>query len=140
MDRLFLDANVLFSAAHGQWSRMRELWHLVEVELLSSAYAVAEAHRNLAEAKPENLAALESLIRDIVLVGCSEMQSADPAGLADKDVPILAAAIEAGATHLLTGDKRHFGHLFGTTVRGVLILPPGEYLRGKQGSSDKPEE
>jgi hypothetical protein len=33
-----------------------------------------------------------------------------PAGiLPAKDVPILLAAIDSGATYLLTGDKDHFG-------------------------------
>jgi hypothetical protein len=36
------------------------------------------------------------------------------------------------ATHLLTGDIKHFGSLFGVTVEGVLILPPAEYLKGKE--------
>lgn len=49
--------------------------------------------------------------------------------LPDKDRPILLAAIDARATHLLTGDFRHFGPYYGQTLEGVLILPPGEYLR-----------
>ena len=48
-----------------------------------------------------------------------------------KDVPILLAAIAANATHLLTGDLRHFGPYFGRRVAGVLILTLGDYLRGK---------
>lgn len=49
--------------------------------------------------------------------------------LDDKDVPILLAAIEARATHLLTGDQQDFGHLYGRTVSGVKIVMPGEYLK-----------
>ena len=45
------------------------------------------------------------------------------------DVPILLAAIAARATHLLTGDLRHFGSYLGKRVEGILVLPPGEYLR-----------
>ncbi len=37
-----------------------------------------------------------------------------------KDQPILAAANGAGCTHLLTGDARHFGHLYGKRVQGAL--------------------
>ena len=48
--------------------------------------------------------------------------------LADKDRPVLLAAIGVGATHLLTGDFRHFGPLYGKRIEGVLILSPGEYL------------
>jgi AbrB family looped-hinge helix DNA binding protein len=49
--------------------------------------------------------------------------------LPEKDVPILCAVIAADATHLLTGDVTHFGRCFGRTVSGVLILPPGDFLR-----------
>ena len=48
--------------------------------------------------------------------------------LPDKDRPVLLAAIGVGATHLLTGDFRHFGPLFGESIEGVLILPSGYYL------------
>lgn len=51
--------------------------------------------------------------------------------LVEKDAPILQAAIGVQATHLLTGDVKHFAHLFGVTVEGVLILPPAEYLKYK---------
>jgi uncharacterized protein len=56
-----------------------------------------------------------------------------PAGvnLPDKDQPILQAAIVAGATHLLTGDLKHFGQYYGRTFSGVLILPPSQYLQGQ---------
>ena len=42
----------------------------------------------------------------------------------------MLAAIGVGATHLLiTGDFRHyFGPLYGESIEGVLILPPGDYL------------
>ena len=48
--------------------------------------------------------------------------------LADTDRPILAAAIQSGATHLLTGDKTYFGPLFGQLIGSVPVLTPGEYL------------
>lgn len=45
-----------------------------------------------------------------------------------KDRPILLVAIQAQATHLLTGDKRHFGSLYGQCISGVHILRPADYL------------
>jgi hypothetical protein len=56
--------------------------------------------------------------------------------LPDKDRPVLAAAIVAQATHLLTADKAHFGRYFGQTVAGVLILPPDRYLQGRSRPVD----
>jgi uncharacterized protein len=53
-----------------------------------------------------------------------------------KDRPILAAAIRAGATYLLTGDIHHFGEYFGRTFGGVQILPRGDYL-GAYGRGER---
>jgi uncharacterized protein len=53
----------------------------------------------------------------------------DGISLPEKVIPILLAAVEARATHLLTGGIRDFGRHFGHKIAGILILPPGEYLR-----------
>jgi predicted nucleic acid-binding protein len=45
-----------------------------------------------------------------------------------KDRPILLAAIYGKADYLLTGDGRHFGHLYGTRVECVMVLRPAEYF------------
>ena len=45
------------------------------------------------------------------------------------DQMIFLAAMGARATHLLTGDKTHFGRYYRRTIAGVLILPPSVYLR-----------
>ena len=46
------------------------------------------------------------------------------AGLPPKDAPVLAAAIASRADRLLTGDLKHFGHLYGKTIEGVLVVSP----------------
>jgi predicted nucleic acid-binding protein len=48
--------------------------------------------------------------------------------LPSKDEPILRAAIAGKATHLVTGDVRHFGKLFGTTIAGVSVVTPAMFL------------
>ena len=55
-----------------------------------------------------------------------------------KDQPILSGAIQANASHLITGDRERFGRLFGRKVLGVTVLSPGEFLRREHGrhSSD----
>jgi predicted nucleic acid-binding protein len=45
-------------------------------------------------------------------------------GLNEKDLPIMEVAIAGRATHLLTGDERHFGPLFGKTVHAVKVISP----------------
>ncbi len=52
MKRLFLDANVLFTAAHnpeGKAALLIQLGQLQWLELTTSAYAREEARRNLAK-------------------------------------------------------------------------------------------
>jgi predicted nucleic acid-binding protein len=127
MDRLFLDANVLFSAAYRSDTGLLELWKLKEVVLCSSRYALEEARINLnSEVQRTRLVRLAGKVQ---LFDAGERELPHGVALPEKDVPILLAAIEARATHLLTGDVRHFGSHFGKRVEGMLVLPPGEYLR-----------
>jgi uncharacterized protein len=126
VDRLFLDANVLFSAAYRPDAHVTRIWELQTVELITSAYAAEEARINLTEKEQrQRLAGLLDCVR--IASGISVLPAS--VELPEKDRPILQAAIEAQATHLLTGDRRHFGKYFGQRYGGVLILTPAEYLR-----------
>lgn len=132
MDSVFLDANVLFSAAYRPNAGLRKLWQLEHITLISSRYAAEEASRNL----PHNAqrAELKRLLTLLELVAEPPQDVILPQGitLPDKDLPILRAALTAGATHLLTGDVQHFGSYFGQRLAGMWVLPPGEYLRQVQ--------
>ncbi len=128
MHRLFLDANVLFSAAYGS-KGLITLWDLAEAKqcvLLSSAYAVEEARRNL---EAEHQVRLKQLLVHVLIVPQPAVPVTEGLGLPEKDIPIPAAAVGARATHLITGDLRHFGHLRGKTVDGVLVCLPRDYLK-----------
>lgn len=128
MHRVFLDANVLFSSAWLEGSGLARLWRLPRITLITSRYAVAEAERNL-DSEEQRLR-LHALAARMSMVDAPQ-QGVLPAGvqLVTKDAPILLAAIEARASHLLTGDRTHFGALYGRTVAGVTILAPAEYLK-----------
>ncbi|MBM4032065.1 MAG: DNA-binding protein [Planctomycetes bacterium] len=134
MDRLFLDANVLFAVAYSPASDLRELWEVPDVELWSSDYAVAEALTNLWEARPDQVPDLKRLAVKLKLHTGAPASTGLPEEeqLPLKDRPILQAAVHVNATHLLTSDKIHFGPLSGRSVGGVLILPPCDYLRSRQ--------
>lgn len=129
MDRVFLDANILFSAAYRRDARLRRLWELSDVKLLTSAYAVEEARRNLDTLQQR--ADLAEILRfvQVIAVTPSDLPIMPAIEISDKDRPILLTAIAAQATHLLTGDVRHFGRYYGQVVKGVLILPPAQYMR-----------
>jgi predicted nucleic acid-binding protein len=132
--RLFLDANVLFSAARNPDGRAAAILALAErglCELLPSPHAVEEARRNLTLKHPDRVARLEEMLRAVVIG-----REASPQGVAwplaqvlpPKDAPILAAAVEAKADLLVTGDLTHFGHLYGRTIRGVKVVTPATAL------------
>ncbi len=126
IDRLFLDANVLFCAAYQPDSGIARLWKFKDVELLTSAYAAEEARVNLGEREQEQrLVKLLETVR--IVAGISALPR--EVSLPEKDRPILQAALHVCATHLLTGDKQHFGQYFGRRCGGVLVLPPAEYFR-----------
>ena len=127
MDRLFLDANVLFSAAYRSDARLRELWAAKDVKLVTSSYAVEQARRNLDS--PEQREELEKLMRKMEVLASSPAERPVTIDLPQKDRPILLAAIESKADYLITGDFTHFGKYYGKTVEGVLILTPSEYLQ-----------
>lgn len=137
MDRLFLDANVLFSAAYRADAGVVRLWRLPETTLHSSEYAVDEARRNLGEAG--QLDRLDLLMRDVQRVPAGTMNVAARQGveLPEKDWPIVAGALAARATHLITGDLQHFGPYFAKQLYGVIVLPPAAYLRAR--SDYRPE-
>ena len=128
MLRVFLDAKVLFSAAYGEGSGLRALWKRPDVELITSGYAAEEARRNLDTA--DRRLRLEELLA-AVRIGPEAPHIPLPAGvrLPEKDAPILRAAMAAGATHLLTGDLRDFGHLLGRRVAEIDVQTPGDFLR-----------
>jgi predicted nucleic acid-binding protein len=118
--RVFLDANILFSASFAESLLADFLGELKKhAVLLTNAYAKAEAERNVAAKMPTRLAACQ-VADTLELV---PLQLFDlPVKLVEKDRPILCGAIAGRADYLLTGDKKDFGHLFGRTVRGVKIV------------------
>lgn len=128
MDRLFLDANVLFSAAWRPDAGVRRLWDRPGVTLLTSEYAVEEARRNLATA--DQLARLDALLEAVTVESALTLDSTlrKDIELREKDWPILAGAVAAGATHLITGDMRDFGPFMDRRVLGLTVLTPARYL------------
>ena len=129
-----MDTNVLFSAAYRAHAGLRRLWTLPGARLITSVYAAEEARRNLTN--PGQRRDLEKLLGSLEIVPAAaptDHPLFSALELPDKDRPILLAAISVGATHLLTGDFRHFGPYYGKRIEGVLVLPPGAYLASRTG-------
>lgn len=129
MDRLFLDANVVFSAAYRDDAGVTRLWELSDATLVTSEYAIEEARRNLSTT--EQIERLNTLVTDLEVTTASSLAESlrGDIELPEKDWPILGGAVGASASHLITGDVKHFGPYFGKELLGVLVLSPAAYLR-----------
>lgn len=138
--RIFLDANILFSAAKSPGAIQRLLTLLLEArhECWVDEYVLTEARRNLELKAPNGLAVLERLLKRLRVAPLrprgAELDAGEP--LPEKDRPILAAAIHLACDALVTGDRTHFGPLYGRSIRGVTIHSPrslAEELWGDRG-------
>lgn len=121
--KVFLDANILFSSSAEQ-SRVRELIAVIQKygKCVTNSYAVEEAKRNITAKKFGSIQQLESMLKKVSVN--NKLMLDLPVTLPQKDIPILAGAIALKCTHLLTGDKKDFGFLFGKSVLGVKIVSP----------------
>lgn len=121
--KVFLDANILFSSA-APTSKVAKLVNLVQQhgQCVTNPYAVAEARKNLQLKQFGSLEVFESLLTTVAI--SNKLVLDLPVKIKTKDIPILGGAIAQKCTYLLTGDKRDFGFLFGTTIAGVTVLPP----------------
>lgn len=126
--RVFLDANILFSAAYADNSSTSRLFGLQAVglcQILTSAYSLDEARRNIAAKRPKQSAALEAFVGHLTLTPEPSPDLTAEAvrlGLPAKDAPVLAAAIAGKVDVLVTGDRAHFGHLYDQTVQGIRVM------------------
>ena len=133
--RVFLDADVLFTAAHnpqGKAALVIELGGRGYWALATSRYALEEARRNLDRKFPQSLDGLKSLLRGVRLV---EHRPAlrFPTALAEKDRPIFQAAVAWDATHLLTGDMKDFGAFMNKPEEtfGIVVQTVADFLRAR---------
>ncbi len=132
MKRLFLDSNILFTAAHnpsGKAALVLEFGLLGLCRVFTSTLAVEEAKRNLSVKFPSALSRLEALLGEVKVLP-SVSNRACPIDLPAKDRPIFLTALRCRATHLLTGDRRHFGPFMNdpTKTEGIRITTVAEFL------------
>src|SRR6056297_3107635 len=135
--RIFLHANILFSAAFTDGAIRRLLKGLRNADrtLVADRYVIEEALKNLSIHRHETVSVLHKLITSLSVVPTHRSCTKIPANihLPDKDIPVLAGAIHACCDSLMTGDSRHFGQLFGKTVGGVTIRSPVDTAKAVLG-------
>ena len=130
-DRVFLDANILFSVAYGSIGLDR-LWELSRkgiCELIASKYVIEEAKRNLDTVSQINT--LNDRLSEVQIIPEADQTLSCPVDLPKKDKPVIMAAVIAKADYLITGDVTHFGEYFGQTIMGVTVCTARDYIQYK---------
>lgn len=134
--RIFVDANVLFSAARSAGA-IRTLLQMLQSTghaLAADAYVVTEARRNLeAKASADTQIYLQGLLAQMEVRQVSYAEVAHEQSLVrwlpEKDRPVLLAAMAMQCDVLLTGDRTHFGAGYGKTFAGVMVYAPAQLAR-----------
>lgn len=126
--KIFLDANILFSAAKsdGAVGELLRLLRRAGHDCWADAFVVAEAQRNLVAKGPAALSELDALLAHVrVAPAQAGIESrAEVAWLPAKDRPVLAAAFALACDVLVTADRTHFGRGHGRSCAGVTIHSP----------------
>lgn len=135
--RVFLDANVLFSAAKSHGAVRALLAQLLAAghTLIVDGYVVAEARRNLVVKGSQSLRDLDELLKaaDVVAYRATQLPPDLATRLPAKDRPVLAAAIRLRCDALVTGDRTHFGALYGSVLHGVAVHSPRSLAAALRG-------
>jgi predicted nucleic acid-binding protein len=127
--KIFVDANVLFTAAYSPMGKAATLLECSALSFVTSDYAAEEARRNLLVKRPSALSALEKILEKIELAP-SVQSGVCPIVLPLKDQPIFLSALMIKATHLLTGDRKDFGPFMNSPDKsaGLIIQTVSDFL------------
>lgn len=144
MHRLFLDANIFFAATASATGASRAIFLLAQKKyhcIVSSAYAIEEARRNIALKLPEDTSGIFwSLVSQLHAVDNQQPSQQELQRyhhiLPTKDIPIIVSAMRMHADFLITLDKKDFKSKKMGGQEILTIKLPGEYL---QELSDRPQ-
>ena len=133
--KVFLDSNVIISGLFSDKGAPRVILDLLCLGLpvltgATGEYNLIEIERNLKKKMPDILPIYKKYLP---LLNLEVIPLPSPGEInklsgttSDKDIPVLASAIRAGADFLVTGDKKDFIKLKGKNP--FKILSPAEFL------------
>jgi predicted nucleic acid-binding protein len=133
--KIFLDSNVILSGLFSDKGAPRVILDLLSLGLPQLAgatgkYNIIEIERNLTKKMPEALPVyrkyLPLLNLDIIPFPSSREIAKLSGTTSQKDIPVLASAIDGNVDFLVTGDRKDFGRLTGQYP--FKILGPSEFL------------
>lgn len=132
--RISLDSSVLLSACGSEKSLSRLITEIAPDRgwrLISASYCRAETSKNIGKLGAEAALRWPDMQSKVEWVP-NALTSNKPLLLtASKDKPVLISALAAKCEVLLTLDKGDFGLLLGTTVYGMQVDTPRDFLIGE---------
>jgi hypothetical protein len=119
--RIFLDANVLFSASNPDRATGRMLTSAGKhAQIVTNPHAWEEARRNREAKRPALLAHFAALRENITI--SHAFKTVPEMDLPAEDIPVMAGAAGSQCDFLWTSDRRHFGPYYGKIFAGVKIV------------------
>lgn len=135
--RVYLDSNVILSGLISDKGAPRIILDLLTLKLpflegCTGRFNLVEIERNLKARMPGLLPLYRKYLpllhlKIIPLPQAHELKKFAQT-IADKDLPVLASAIQGKADFLVTGDKRHFQTLSGSKDYPLQIKTPAEFV------------
>lgn len=136
-NRVFLDSNVIISGLLSDRGAPRIILDLLCLNLpnlhgLTGRYNLIEVERNLLRKLPLALPVFQDYFpkMNLEIVPLPALAELEPwAGMtAEKDIPVIASAINGKADFLITGDHKDFGGL--KTIKKIpfKIVTPAEFV------------
>lgn len=138
MVRVFLDANVYFAGSFSPTGASALILRLAKrraFQLVASRLVLREAERNLRgkgtrKALREFRQVVQTASPRLVHTPSDRVLRYYESDIHPKDVPVLAAAVEASVDYLVTLDRRHFLTPAVRTRAGrVRVMAPGDFLK-----------
>ena len=139
MNKVFLDANVIFSAVYSETGGSAYILQLAKkdrIKLYSSRLAIKEAERNLRE-KADIKAVLkfydllDEVYMELIDTDRAKAKERFSDFVGEKDSPILDSAIASKADFFITLDKKHFLNRKVLSAKlPVKIVTPSQFIQG----------
>ena len=124
--RAMPDANVVISASLKADSSLAKIRDIKGVEILILQVILEEVQKHLNSAD-QRARFWQLLYRSHIVPSGPAMSLPAEVQLPEKDLPILWGAIACRGGVLFTGDHRHFGHLYGRSILGVVIESTNDF-------------
>lgn len=132
--RLFLDSSVLLSACGSEKSLSRLITEIAPTRgwcLISASYCHAETSKNIGKLGEHAALKWPDMQSRVEWVPNALTRRKPLLLTSSKDKPVLISALAAKCAVLLTQDKADFGLLLGTTVYGMRVSTPRDFLIGE---------